>query len=369
MPHGLFYKTLWLSIGLILNACSQPEQKPVSLQGSTPVNKNSPQTKTPIGPYSASSLTGDYSNYPSLNTFIDQMVAQEGFKRDYLLGLFTQAKRKDWTLNYLAKSDSTLHGKPAKGGWTKYRAQFLDDTHINAGVNFWKSHHTSLEKARKEYGVDPEYILGIMAVETTYGRNVGNHRVIDALTTLSFDYPRRAEFFKGELRNFLIMTRDEEMDPSKPVGSFAGAMGLGQFMPSSFLNWAVDFNQDGKKDLWNADDSVGSIAKYFAAHGWKLNQTVVSNLNGKPFDESSVTPGIESQYTATQLIQAGFKVLNPAPATEPYRLLLLRHQHQDEYLIGHPNFYVITRYNHSTHYAMAVHELAQAIKTRYKQTS
>ncbi|MFM8341904.1 MAG: lytic murein transglycosylase, partial [Methylomonas sp.] len=190
-----------------------------------------------VGGYNASQVSGDYANYPALNQFIDNMVQKHGFNRDYLNGLFSNAKRKQWTLDYLAKSDQHLKGKPAQGGWSKYRAQFLDDKHINSGVSFWQKYQATLQRASQQYGVPAEYILGIMAVETTFGGFVGNHRVLDALTTLSFDYQRRGDFFRSELEHFLIMTRNEGIDPGKPVGSFAGAMGLGQFMPSSFLKW------------------------------------------------------------------------------------------------------------------------------------
>jgi len=202
-----------------------------------------PATKTPavIGSYNAQVLAGDYASYPALTRFIDEMAQKHGFEKSYLMGLFSQAKRKQWTLDYLAKSDQGLKGPPAKGGWSRYRAQFLDDKHINSGVNFWRQHRSTLQRASQQYGVPSEYILGIMAVETTFGSFVGNHRVLDALTTLAFDYQRRGDYFRGELENFLLMSRGEGIDPAKLVGSFAGAMGLGQFMPSSFLDFCGRF--------------------------------------------------------------------------------------------------------------------------------
>lgn len=360
-------RRLNLALLLLLTAgcASQPEKIPATLNLAKPTT-SAPQHPVSVGAYNASQLSGDYGQYPALNQFIAHMVEKHGFNRDYLYGLFSTAKRKQWTLDYLARSDQGLKGKPAKGGWSKYRSQFLDDRHINSGVSFWRQHQHSLQRASEQYGVPAEYILGIMAVETTFGSFVGNHRVLDALTTLSFDYARRGDFFRSELENFLLMTRNESIDPGKPVGSFAGAMGLGQFMPSSFLNWAVDFNGDGRRDLWNAEDAIGSVARYFAEHGWQANQPVVSATRGQLRETESLEPGIESKYSLSALKQAGLEIVEDCHCDYPMRLLLLRHQNYDQYLLGHPNFYVITRYNHSTHYAMAVHELAQAIKARYQ---
>ncbi|MGR8930928.1 MAG: lytic murein transglycosylase B [Gammaproteobacteria bacterium] len=329
---------------------------------------NRPATKSPdssvtgIGAYYATSISGDYANYPVLREFVDAMVRKHGFRREYLNGLFSKAKRKQWTLDYLAKSDQHRQGGQSKGSWSRYRAKFLDKRHIDSGVDFWRQYRPALQRASKEYGVPPEYILGIIAVETTFGSYVGSHRVLDALTTLAFDYPRRSEFFQGELEKFLVMSRTEKIDPIEPIGSYAGAMGLGQFMPSSFLEWAVDFDGDGRRDLWDPEDSIGSVANYFAQHGWQPGQPVVSTVRGDLVGDK-IEPGLDNVYSLSVLNQAG---LSPTLyCNEPMRLLWLRHRHKDEYRVGYPNFYVITRYNHSTHYAMAVHELAQAIKKAY----
>ena len=352
---------------IVTTACST-QPKPTVI---APIPKPAAKTEVypaPIGHYHAEQLSGDYAAYPALRQFIEHMVNDHGFDRYYLQGLFSSAKRKQWTLNYLAKSDQGLKGKPGPGSWSRYRSQFLDDRHINSGVMFWQQHRHSLQQAEQQYGIPAEYVLGIMAVETTFGSFVGNHRVLDALTTLSFDYARRGDFFRSELEKFLLMSRREGMDPGQPVGSFAGAMGLGQFMPSSFLNWAVDFNGDGRRDLWNPDDAIGSIARYFAEHGWQNGQPVVSSTSGQLSAVANLEPGIDSQYALSLLQQSGLKPVGNCECNYPLRLLLLRHDQHDQYLLGHPNFYVITRYNHSTHYAMAVHELAQAIKSRYRQS-
>ena len=318
--------------------------------------------RTPVWAYSAQSVSGDYRGYARLNQFIEEMVHKHGFEREYLRGLFSEAHRENWTLKYLAKSDQAPKAKPVTGGWTRYRAKFLDEQHIAEGVEFARSHRAALQRASIQYDVPEEYILAILAVETRFGGNVGNHRVLDALTTLSFDYVRRGDYFRSELEDFLLMTRSEGLDPVEPVGSYAGAMGLGQFMPSSFLQLAVDFNGDGRRDLWDPEDAIGSIANYFAQHGWKPGQPVVTPLMAR--GTVALEPGINKQYSMADIEQAGLNPARPCITDGPFYLLLLHHAGYDEYLIGHPDFYTITRYNHSVYYAMAVHELAQAIKQR-----
>jgi len=351
-----------------LTACAEQSNRiaPPATTGTTASRPATSATtasrRSCVGPYRAKQISGDFAGYGSLQQFVDQMVQKHGFEREYLLGVFCQAKRKSWTLDYLAKSDQTLKGKPAAGGWTRYREKFLDERHIGAGVEFAHRYRSTLQRATQQYGVPEEYILGILAVETTFGGFVGKDRVLDALTTLGFDYARRGDYFRGELENFLVMARDEGMDPAKPVGSFAGAMGLGQFMPSSFRQWAVDFNGDGRKDLWNPEDAIGSVANYFAQHGWQAGHPVITPLQTK--GSVNLEPGLDTEYTLAALQQAGLQPARPCAGDGPLRLVLLRHATTDQYLIGHPNFYAITRYNHSTYYAMAVHELAQSIKRR-----
>lgn len=311
-----------------------------------------------------SSLTGDYAGYPALRQFIEHMVSRHGFSGEYLSRVFSQAKRKQWTLDYLSRESDTA-GPPRPGAWTRYRSKFLTEKHISGGVGFWRRYASVLERASTLYGVPPEYIVGILGVETVYGANVGNHRVIDALTTLSFDYPRRGDYFKTELENFLLMARDEGIDPSYPVGSYAGAMGLGQFMPSSFLQWAVDFDGDGRRDLWNPVDAIGSVANYFAAHGWRPGEPVVTAARGSAMARN-LESGFDTRYSLAALTSYGIQpAVGSLSRDSTVRLLRLSTDSGDEYWLGHQNFYVITRYNHSTHYAMAVHQLAQAIKRRY----
>lgn len=345
-----------LALALGLGGCSTTVQQPQT-------HIYHEETGRPgAGNYYAVRLSGDFAGYPRLEQFIDQMVHRYGFSRTYLLGVFSQAKRKQWTLNYYAEHDKGLKIPAGKGSWSRYRAKFLDARHINAGVAFAHRYRSALERAERRYGVPKEYILGIMAVETTFGQNFGSHRVIDALTTLGFDYDRRGSFFRDELEAFLLMTRDEGVDPSRPKGSFAGAMGFGQFMPSSFHKWAVDFDGDGRRNLWDPEDAIGSIANYFAKHGWQPGQPVVVPLTAS--GPVTLATGFDTKYTLNELAGAGLQPVRPVHDVNEVALLQLRFIDHDQYLIGYPNFYVITRYNHSTHYAMAVYELARVIKAQ-----
>nr|WP_321465256.1 lytic murein transglycosylase B [uncultured Desulfobulbus sp.] len=344
-----------------LAACSE-------MEGTAQVARVAPGTGVSVarqpcvGGYYADRVSGDYAGYANLQQFIDLMVRRHGFEREYLQGLFSQAKRKDWTLNYFAKSDKSLKRPAAPGSWTRYRAKFLDERRIGDGAAFAHRYSKALQRATRMYGVPEEYIIGIIAVETNFGKNFGGHRVLDALTTLGFDYARRGPFFRDELEQFLLMARSEGIDPAVPKGSFAGAMGYGQFMPSSFRKWAVDFNGDGHRNLWNPEDAIGSIANYFAQHGWQPGEPVVAPLVAKK--PVNLQAGFDTRYAPSSLYKQGLVPRSPCKSSGQVSLLLLRHQRLDQYLIGYPNFYTITRYNHSTHYAMAVYELAQAIKHR-----
>lgn len=360
-----------VALTLILSGCSELSHDQSNLrypsrttteQQEQPSKHANDNQRPAVGSYHADRISGDYAGYGRLQEFIEQMVRTHGFDRAYLQGLFSQAKRKDWTLEYYRKSDQAIKTKPAAGSWTRYRAQFMEERRIAAGVDFARRYRATLQRATRQYGVPEEYILGIMAVETNFGGNMGNHRVIDALTTLGFDYVRRGDFFRDELEQFLLMARSEGVDPSRPKGSFAGAMGYGQFMPSSFRKWAVDFNGDGHRDLWNPEDAIGSIANYFAQHGWQAGRPVVLPLIAA--GPVSLETGFDTRYTLDSLRQAGLRPSAALNDSGQFSLLQLRHQQSDQYLLGYPNFYTITRYNHSTHYAMAVHELAQAIKGR-----
>jgi membrane-bound lytic murein transglycosylase B len=261
------------------------------------------------------------------------MVRKYGFSETYLNGLFSHANRLDSVIRLESPAPYAGPSKPSLGSWTRYRNKFLTDAHISNGVEFWRNNAAAIQQASVTYGVDPEYIVGIIGVETYFGKNFGKTCIFDALTTLSFDTYRRSSYFRSELENFLLMTRDEDFDPRQPQGSWAGAMGYGQFMPSSFRRLAVDFNNDGRRDLWHPKDAVGSVAHYFSRSGWQLHNPVTKRTS---------------------------------PANDPTIIELSTYE-GDEFWRIYPNFKVIKKYNNSNKYAMAVHQLAQAIKQRYQQ--
>jgi len=333
----------------------------------TPRTKQTRQAARPqpVGrEYRAAAVSGDFAGDPDVDRFIGRMTTSHSFSREYLAGVLSQAERKQWILDQLDRERPT-GGPPRPGGWSRYREKFLTDRHISGGVEFWRENARELDRASRQYGVPPEYIVGIIGVETVYGRNVGTFRVVDALATLAFDYPRRADYFSGELENFLIMARDERIDPLSPKGSYAGAMGLGQFMPTSFRKWAVDVNGDGHTDLWEPADAIGSVANYFKAHGWHSGQPVVTAASASGARARMLDAGFDTSYSLSVLASHDIRPASQAVQRDDLRLLRLSTYSGDEYWLGYHNFYVITRYNHSANYAMAVHQLAQAIKQRY----
>jgi len=352
---------------LALSGCAsqKPAATPQPQPPRHPVEPKAMQRPSSLpGHYSTSVVSGDYAGYREVDDFIARMESDHGIPRDYLKGLFSEARRKQWTLDYMNRQGGPTGAPPRPGAWSKYRSQFLTGLHIESGVSFWRQHARALQKAQERFGVPPEYILGIMGVETIYGRNMGKDRVFDALATLAFDYPRRGAYFTEELENFLVMAQAEGVDPLQLRGSYAGAMGYGQFMPGSFLKWAVDHNGDGRRDLWHPEDAIGSIANYFAQHGWRPGEPVV--MRASVDGEVRLAAGYDKQYDVSELAAAGIRPVGTVPTGTRPSLLLLRANDGDEYWLGLDNFYVITRYNHSTHYAMAVHELAQAIKRRHQ---
>ena len=240
---------------------------------------------------------------------------------------------------------------------------FLTDARVARGVDFWRQHEAVLARAEQEYGVPAQVIVSIIGVETFYGRNTGSFRVIDALSTLGFDYPPRAEFFRKELREFLLLTREEQVDPLTLKGSYAGAMGLPQFMPSSFRAYAVDFDGDGHINIWsNPDDAIGSVASYFKRHGWVAGEPVVirADVTGDRADEG-LTQGIEPVKTVGELRALGWSSHDALRDDMPVTAFRLEGADGPEYWMGLKNFYAITRYNRSVMYAMAVHQLSDML--------
>ena len=251
--------------------------------------------------------------------------------------------------------------------WFEYRAIFLKDKRINQGVNFWNKHKTTLTKVSNESGVPIEIIVAIIGVETYYGGNKGHYKVLDALYTLAFDYPKRSKFFTKELEQFLVLAEKENISATETLGSYAGAMGFGQFMPSSYLMYAKDYDQDGQRDLIdNIDDAIASVANYLKAHGWKNEQAIIyqasANKGFKPLKKQALKPSL----TIKELKEMGYTTDQKLVDDEYITLIQLQQKNHKEYWFGLHNFYVITRYNHSEMYAMAVYQLALAIKSKYK---
>ncbi|AVX14781.1 lytic murein transglycosylase B [Stutzerimonas stutzeri] len=298
----------------------------------------------------------DYTG-ANVDEFIAEMTRDYGFASEQLRDLFKQAERKQAILDAISRPAERV--KP----WKEYRPIFLTDSRVAQGVDFWRENEAALSRAEAEYGVPAEIIVAIIGVETFYGRNTGSHRVIDALSTLGFDYPPRQPFFRQQLKEFLLLTREEQVDPLTLKGSYAGAMGLPQFMPSSFRAYAVDFDGDGHIDIWNnPTDAIGSAASYFKQHGWAAGEPVVARakVSGERFEEG-LTVGLESQKNAGEMRALGWQFDKSVADQTAVTAFRLEGAEGEEYWLGLPNFYVITRYNRSVMYAMAVHQLSQLL--------
>lgn len=350
------YVTL-LPLFVLLAACSS---KPKPTETDT-------TTGTPSGGFllepqhNVMQMGGDFANNPNAQQFIDKMVNKHGFDRQQLQEILSQAKRLDSVLRLMDNQAPTTSVKPPSGpngAWLRYRKKFITPDNVQNGVVFWNQYEDALNRAWQVYGVPPEIIVGIIGVETRWGRVMGKTRILDALATLSFNYPRRAEYFSGELETFLLMARDEQDDPLNLKGSFAGAMGYGQFMPSSYKQYALDFSGDGHINLWDPVDAIGSVANYFKAHGWVKGDQVAVMANGQA---PGLPNGFKTKYSISQLAAAGLTPQQPLGNHQQASLLRLDVGTGYQYWYGLPNFYTITRYNHSTHYAMAVWQLGQAV--------
>ena len=288
--------------------------------------------------------------------FSREMQQRHGFDPKALVATLSHANRLDSVLAAMVK--------PAeKKPWHAYRPIFMTRERIDAGVEFWTKNEAALMHAEATYGVPASIIVAIVGVETFYGRNTGNYRVLDALATLAFHFPPRAPFFRAELENFLLLTRDEGVSPTSPTGSYAGAMGLPQFMPSSFRNFAVDFDQDGKRDIWrDSQDVIGSVANYLAKHGWEAGRPIVAQAATRPANASQASDGVELVKTLADYRASGSTPVDPFD--ENLKAVLLGFEDPDgmEYWFGFQNFHAITRYNRSPKYALAVAQLAEAVE-------
>jgi membrane-bound lytic murein transglycosylase B len=294
---------------------------------------------------------------PEIAEFVAEVAHRHGFEPGPLAALFAQAESRPAILQAIARpAERTLR-------WDEYRARFLVTRRIQRGAQVYAERQAELEHAARKSGVPAEVLLGIVGVETFYGENIGKYRVADALATLAFDYPPRAPFFRGELEQFLLMAREEKLDPLAPLGSYAGAMGIPQFMPTSFRTWAVDGDGDGKRDLWNDwADVFSSVGNYLKVHGWRAGQPVMVPADVTGANLGGVESGkIGLPETVGSLRKRGVKFTTDLPDTAPAALVALAVGFGVEYRVGFANFHAITRYNRSHMYASAVSDLADAI--------
>ena len=303
-------------------------------------------------------FAADYQG-EKVEDFVREMTQGYGFASEQVIEVLAQAERKQVILDAISRPAERVKA------WKEYRPIFMTDSRVAQGVDFWRENEAALARAEQEFGVPAQVIVAIIGVETFYGRNTGNYRVIDALSTLGFDYPPRQPFFRQQLKEFLLLAREEQVDPLTLTGSYAGAMGLPQFMPSSFRAYAVDFDADGRIDIWkNPVDAIGSAANYFKQHGWTAGAPVVARatVSGERHGEG-LTEGLEPVLKAAELRELGWQWPTETEMANDIAVTAFRLDGADgdEYWVGLPNFYVITRYNRSVMYAMAVHQLSEQL--------
>ena len=309
----------------------------------------------------------DYSEHPEAAAFVDTMVNEHKFERQQILAWLSYAEHQKSIVKAMSRPAEKV--KP----WHQYRKHFISDLRIDRGLQFWRENQETLERAEKEFGVDPAIIVSIIGVETNYGRNTGSYKVIDALSTLAFDYytytekrESRKKFFTIQLEHLFLLAREQKQDPLALKGSYAGAMGWGQFMPNSYRNYAVDFDGDAFADIWNnPTDAIGSVANYFTKHGWKTGQPVATRAHvGANVDERGMNKMKRPTTTIEELTARGFKPVENFDDQATAFPMRFQAKYGDEYWLGLHNFYVIGRYNPRTKYAMAVYQLSEIIRNR-----
>lgn len=302
-----------------------------------------------------------FSNRPDVQKFINMMVKNYGFKQSSLEHIFSQVEEQPTIIIGMSATKEQLP-------WYKYSDIFITQKRIDEGVAFWKKHQKALQTVSMRDGVDPSVIVAILGVETYYGKNQGTYRVIDSLSTLAFDYPPRSKFFTEELKEYLLLTRENHINPLTLKGSYAGAMGQPQFMPSSYRQYAVAFNAEGNKDIANDPNTViASVSNYFKQHGWAAGEAIAvpANVKGEAY---KVVPSnhLKPNMTIQKLRSYGISPVAPLPATETATFLRLQMaDNSEQYWLGLHNFYVISRYNPRLNYAMAVYQLSAAISKQY----
>ena len=296
---------------------------------------------------------------PEIDAFIEQMAKKHNYEPSTLRRLFAQVQTRPSILRAMSAPATS---RP----WHEFRRRTVEPVRIEGGVRFWLENAPALERARQEFGVPEEIIVATIGIETMYGRNTGSFKVIDALSTLAFDYPPRADYFKGELEHYLLLAREANLDGAGVRGSYAGAIGIPQFMPSSYRKFSVDFDGDGRRDLVNSTaDAIGSVANYYRSHGWKMGGPVTAAVEAGDTDTGAlVAAGIKPHIAVRELKARGLSISGSADETAEAAVFSVETDAGPRVLLGFNNFYVITRYNRSVNYAMAVHELAQEVKAQ-----
>jgi membrane-bound lytic murein transglycosylase B len=298
--------------------------------------------------------------------FVARMVKAHGFDRNALEAVLQTAVIDQAVLDAISRPAERVVP------WYEYRNIFVTPQRIEAGVQFWQAHADALQRMSDRYGVAPEMLVAIIGVETFFGQRMGRHRVLDSLATLAFAYPPRAKFFASELESFLLLAREEDVDVSSALGSYAGAMGAGQFIPSSYRAYAVDGNADGKRDLWSDwDDVFASVANYFKKNGWQSGQPVVEQATRSTrFDGAEPRDRLALDATVGALSKEGYVFQTEAPDDTPAGVFALEAEGGgSEYWVGYENFRVITRYNSSPKYALAAYELGLAIRAHLQDSA
>jgi membrane-bound lytic murein transglycosylase B len=298
---------------------------------------------------------------PEVEAFVQEMAAKHGLRVRALRSLLAKAQSRPSIIRAMSAPGTA---RP----WFEYRSRIVEATRIDNGVRFWLENTAALDRAEREFGVPPQLIVATIGIETLYGRNLGSFRVLDALTTLAFEYPPRAEFFRGELEEYLLLAREGGIDAASVRGSYAGAIGIPQFLPSSYRKYAIDFDGDGRRDLVvSAADAIGSVANYYRTFGWKTGAPVVATA--EPGDAelgTLLTAGIKPHTKVSDLRARGIRIDGDLAADADATLFYVQGEAGPQLMLGLENFYVITRYNRSINYAMAVWELATAIKAQVR---
>jgi membrane-bound lytic murein transglycosylase B len=307
--------------------------------------------------------TGTIKDQGTVDGFIKQMVSKHQFNEKALADLFDQVELNEDIIRKISKPSEGLP-------WYKYRKIFLKEPRIKAGVQFWREHAETLASVEKDTGVPAAIIVAIIGVETQYGQHTGSYRVIDALSTLAFAYPPRSQFFRSELEHFLLLCQEEHIDPLTPKGSYAGAMGMPQFMPSSYRNYAIDFNKDNYRDIWNnPDDVIASIANYFAKHGWQTGQPVIVQIRDGSQKSAQSLSYLKEDLRLIKSNSINPNISTPLLSTKKAKIIAFEQENGEELWAASDNFYVITRYNKSPLYALAVYQLSLAISNQRVSSS